>query len=321
MIKAVIINEYGGPGVLQYSDIEIPPLQPGEVRIRTIASSINPIDFKIRRGDLKLIVRKKFPIVLGHDIAGVVEELGSAHGSFSLGQKVYGMNSAPAMGAYASQVSLDEDKLATAPESIPLEEAAVIPLAGLTALQALRDHGMLRKGQQVLINGASGGVGTFAVQIAKIMGAEVTGVCSGRNTETVKKMGADTVIDYTHQSIEKLPNQYDLVFDAVGKSSYLRCRSILKKSGHYVTTLPGPSAFLWSWLTKFSHQSAHTMWVKSNRNDLEILRNYVDNEGLRPLIEKTYNYDQFADAMRHAESDRTIGKLLIRLNFPDTDQG
>ncbi len=321
MTKAIIIHEYGGPDVLQFGDINTTPVQPGEVKIKALASSINPIDFKVRRGDLKLIIRKNFPIVLGHDFAGEVVELGSAHSSFTLGQKVYGMNSASAMGAYAGHVTLHEDRLAPAPESIPLKEAAVIPLAGLTALQALRDHGKLRKKQQVLINGASGGVGSFAVQIAKIMGAEVTGVCSGKNTEIVKKLGADSVMDYTRQSIEKLPNQYDLVFDAVAKSSYPRCRSILKKSGHYVTTLPGPSAFFWSWLTKFSHQSAHTMWVRPNRKDLEVLRNYVDNEGLRPLIEKTYNHDQLADAMRHAESDRTVGKLLIRLNFPDTDQG
>lgn len=320
-MNAVVIEEYGGPEVLQEKKISTPLVQPGEVLVKVTASSINPVDYKIRRGDLKVVLRKRFPLVLGHDVSGEVVGLGSDNTSLKIGQNVFGMNPTSSMGTYAGYVNMKEEKVAPAPEKLGLAEAAVIPLAGLTALQGLRDHGKLRKNQEVLINGASGGVGSFAVQIAKIMGASVTGVCSGKNVETVRKLGADVVVDYTRQPITDLPNRYDLVFDAVAKSSFTQCRRILKKKGHYVTTLPGPSAFLWQGLSQFTGKSAHTMWVKSNREDLDTLRAYVDTAGLQPLIEKQYHYNQLAEAMRHAESDRTVGKLLIHMDFPDADQG
>jgi NADPH:quinone reductase-like Zn-dependent oxidoreductase len=318
-MNAVVIDKYGGPEVLQERKISTPLIKPGEVLVKLTASSINPVDYKIRRGDLKVVLRKRFPLVLGHDVSGEVVGLGSDNSSLKIGQKVFGMNPTFSMGAYAGYIAMKENNLATAPEKMGLAEAAVIPLAGLTALQGLRDHGKLGKNQEVLINGASGGVGSFAVQIAKIMGANVTGVCSGKNVETVRKLGADVVVDYTRQPITDLPNRYDLVFDAVAKSGFTQCRRILKRKGHYVTTLPGPAAFFWQALSKFTARSAHTMWVNSNRKDLDTLRGYVDMAGLHVLIEKQYHYHQLAEAMRHAESERTVGKLLIHMDFPDAD--
>lgn len=319
-MNAVVIENYGGPEVMQEKKISTPLLQPGEVLVKVTASSINPIDFKFRNGDLKLIMRKRFPLVLGHDVSGEVVGVGSSNSNLKIGQKVFGMNSTN-MGAYAGYVAMKEDKLASAPEKVSLAEAAVFPLAGLTALQGLRDHGRLRKNQEVLINGASGGVGSFAVQIAKILGATVTGVCSAKNMETVRQLGADVVIDYNSQPIKNIPNRYDLVFDAVGKSSFTESRKLLKANGHYVTTLPGPSAFIWQGLSKLSSKSAHTMWVKPNTEDLDTLRGYIDTAGLQPLIQKQYHHNQLPEAMRDAETNRTVGKLLIHMDFPDADQG
>ena len=318
-MNAIVTNRFGEPEVLEHRKISTPFVEPGKVLVKVAASSINPIDFKVRQGDLKFLLRNRFPLVLGHDFAGEVVGLGSPDSSLKIGQKVFGMNPFPRMGAYAGYISVKEKYLAAAPDSINLEDAAAVPLAALTALQGLRDFGKLKKGQDVLINGASGGVGTFAIQLGKLLGANVTGVCSGKNVNLVRSLGADMVIDYQQQSFEKLPDQYDLVFDAVGKSSFPKSRPVLKKKGNYVTTLPGPAAFLWKGLTVFTPRSAGTMWVKSNTTDLETLKGYIDSAGLKVVIEKTYNYDQLQDAMRHAETERTIGKLVIRMNFPDTD--
>lgn len=318
-MNAIVINRFGAPEVLEYRKLSTPFTEAGEVLVKIAASSINPIDFKVRQGALKLLLRKRFPLVLGHDFSGEIVGLGSPDSSFQIGQKVFGMNPFPGMGAYAGYIAVKEKYLATAPESLSLEDAAAIPLAALTALQGLRDFGKLKKGQDVLINGASGGVGTFAVQLGKLLGAHVTGVCSGKNVELVRSLGADMVIDYQQQSFEKLPDKYDLVFDAVGKSSFLKSRPVLKKKGNYVTTLPGPAAFVWKGLTAITPRSAGTMWVKPKTVDLETLKGYIDSAGLRAIIEKTYNYDQLQDAMRHAESERTVGKLVVKMNFPDTD--
>ena len=320
-MNAILINRYGDPDVLEHRKLSTPLIESGEVLVKVTASSINPIDFKVRQGGLKLMLRKPFPLVLGHDFSGEVVGLGKSVSSIKIGQKVFGMNPFPGMGAYAGYLAVKENYLAPAPQNIGLEEAASIPLAALTALQGLRDFGKLKKGQDVLINGASGGVGTFAVQLGKILGANVTGVCSGKNAETVRSLGADLVIDYHQQSFEKLPDKYDLVFDAVGKSTYLKSRPVLKSKGNYVTTLPSPVAFLWKGLTTFTPQSAGTMWVKPTTEDLKALQGYIDTGSLRPVIEKIYKHDQIKEAMRQAETNRTVGKLVVRMDFPDTDQG
>lgn len=318
-MNAIVINKYGGPEVLEPRKISPPSLKPGEVLIKTAASSINPIDFKVRKGDLKFVLRKKFPLVLGHDFSGEVVEVGSSDSHLQIGQKVFGMNPFPGMGAYAGYVAVKEKNLAAAPKSVSLEVAAAVPLAALTALQGLRDFGKLKKGQDVLINGASGGVGTFAVQLAKIMGAHVTGVCSGKNVALVRSLGADIVIDYQKQSFETLAEKYDLVFDAVGKSSFPKSRPVMKRKGTYVTTLPGPAAFFWTGLTKLTAQTGTTMWVKAQADDLKVLQDYIDTQAVKVIVEKIYDHDQIKDAMRHAETERTVGKRVVRMNFPDID--
>ncbi len=320
-MNAIVINEYGGTEVLEHRNISPPSPKPGEVLVKVAASSINPIDFKVRKGDLKLVLRKKFPIVLGHDFAGEVVEVGSPDSRIKIGQKVFGMNPFPGMGAYAGFVAVKEKNLAVAPASVSLEVAAAVPLAALTALQGLKDFGKLKKGQHVLINGASGGVGTFAVQLAKILGAHVTGVCSGSNVDRVRSLGADLVIDYQKQSFETLAKKFDLVFDAVGKSSFLKSRPVLKKRGTYVTTLPGPVAFFWTGITKLTPQTGTTMWVKARSEDLNNLQGYIDTGDLQIVVDKIYDYDQMQDAMRHAETERTVGKRVVKMNFPDADQG
>lgn len=314
-MQAIVIDNYGGPEVLNQRQLDTPKPGSKEVLVKVAASSINPIDFKIRQGALKFILNKKFPIVLGHDLSGEVVGLGSQISQFSVGDNVFGMNQFPNMGAYAEYVVVKEKYLAKAPLSISSSTSASVPLAALTALQGLRDFGKLEKGQEVIINGASGGVGTFAVQLAKQMGAHVTAVCSSKNIDLVLSLGADVAIDYQQQRFEDLPTNFDLVFDVVGKSSYTKSRLVMKRKGFYVTTIPAPSAFIWQGLTKLTQQTATPMWVKSNTGDLNILGAYIDNNTLKPIVENTYSAEELHAAMQHAETERTVGKLVIKMTF------
>lgn len=320
-MNAIVIDKYGSYDQLEVRKVSTPLLKEDEVLVKIEASSINPIDFKVIHGNLKFALRNPFPLIPGHDFAGKIVGVGDSSSPFEIGHPVYGMNQFPRMGAYAGYAAVKTKLLAAAPERIELSESAAVPLAALTALQGLRDFGKLQKGEEVLINGASGGVGTFAVQLAKIMGAQVTGVCSGKNTDLVQSLGADTVIDYHQHNFERLTQKYDLVFDVVGKSSFTKCWSVLKRGGHYVTTLPGPAALLWTGLSKVLPKQGTAMWVKSNTEDLDTLGGYIDTGSLKVIIEKKYAHRQIKEAIKHAETERTVGKLLVKMDFPDADQG
>lgn len=231
---------------------------------------------------------------------------------------MYGMNPFPRMGAYAEYVAVPEKYLSHTPEKLDDTEASAVPLTAMTALQALRDKARLKKGQKVLINGASGGVGTFAVQIAKILGAQVTGVCSTSNVELVKSLGADKVIDYKKQNFEDQPTQYDAIFDAVGKSSFSKCKSIIKPKGIYISTMPSPDLILSAGLSLFTGRSATTLWVKPSIEDLNVLANYIDNGAILPVIDHVYNYNEMEEAQKQAETERSVGKKVVKMNFPTT---
>lgn len=217
-MKAVIIRRYGAAEVLQYEDVEQPKIEPTQLLVKVRASSVNPIDWKIRQGMLSLITGSKFPKILGFDVAGEVVAIGSGVTRFKPGDAVYGSTSFPG-GGYAEFAAVPENLVVLKPTNLSYEEAAAVPLAALTALQALRDQGNIQTGQTVLINGAAGGVGSFAVQIAKALGTVVTGVSSTKNLDLVKSLLADRVIDYTQQDFTQDTAQYDIIFDAVGKRS------------------------------------------------------------------------------------------------------
>ncbi|MBW4612949.1 MAG: NAD(P)-dependent alcohol dehydrogenase [Desmonostoc vinosum HA7617-LM4] len=312
-MKAVIIRRYGLPEVLQYEDWSPPSIKPMHLLVKVHASSVNPIDWKIRKGMLSLITGNRFPMILGFDLAGEVVAVGSGVTDFEVGDAIYGGTGFPG-GAYAEFATVPAGIVAAKPTNLSYEEAATVPLAALTALQGLRDQGNIKSGQAVLINGAAGGVGIFAVQIAKTLGADVTGVCSTKNLDLVKSLGADRVIDYTQQDFTEGVLQYDIIFDAVGKKSFSRSKRVLKSDGVYVTTLPNPEVLVQSLLTAFiPGQKAKVFFEKPNTQDLLYLKNLIETGKIRPVIDRTYPLQELAAAHAYSESERAVGKIAIAI--------
>lgn len=314
-MKAAVIYSYGAPDVLQVADVEQPQIKPDQLLVKVYASSINPVDWKMRKGMLKLITGSKFPIILGFDVSGEVVEVGSQVTQFKPGDLIYARLDQLTGGAYAEYAVVSEKAAALKPTNVPHEQAAAVPLAAMTALQALRDEGRLEVGQKVLINGASGGVGTFAVQIAKVLGAgEVTGVCGSKNLELVKSLGADSVIDYTQQDFTKDSAKYDIVFDVVGNRSLSGCKPVLQSHGIYVTTQPSPGNFLQSFLTSLlPGQKYKVILLKSNSADLTYLKEQIEAEKIRSVIDRTYSLSEIAAAHTYSETERTVGKIVIMI--------
>lgn len=322
-MRAIVMDRYGSPDVLHHEEIDRPVPGPGQMLIKVRASSVNPYDWHILYGVPKLFrptfggLRGPKNRVLGADFAGVVEEVGSEVGRFAPGDEVYGQTAA---GAFADYVAVSESITAPKPASLSFEEAAAIPLAAVTALQGLRDHGEVRAGMSVLVNGASGGVGHFAVQIAKQLGAEVTGVCSTRNLDMVRELGADHVIDYTQENFTKGDNRYDLVFDLIGNHSVSASRRVVADGGMYLAG-HGQPEHLWLGPILFMARMAVTnlftkkrlkMFVASqSTDDLGVLAGMADEGTLRPVIDRTFPMEEVADAFRYLESWHARGKVVI----------
>lgn len=314
-MKAAVIYRYGSPDVFQIAEIDRPQIKADQILVKVHASSINPIEWKMRQGLLKLLTGSKFPIVLGFDVSGEVVEVGKQVTRFKPGDLVYSRMDQLTGGAYAQYAAIAEKAAALKPTNMSHKEAAAVPLAGMTALQAIRDEGEFKAGQKVLINGASGGVGTYAVQIAKVLGAsEVTGVCSGKNTELVKSLGADSVIDYTQQDFTEGATQYDVVFDVVGNLSLSKCKPVLQPQGIYVTTQPYPGNYLKSFLSALlPGQKYKVILLKTNSEDLKYLKAQIEAGKVRSIIDKTYPLSQIADAHTYAENEHTVGKNVIEI--------
>jgi 2-desacetyl-2-hydroxyethyl bacteriochlorophyllide A dehydrogenase len=311
-MKAAIINQYGNPEVLQYAEVEQPQLKPDQLLVKVHSSSVNPIDWKIRKGLLKILTGNQFPMILGFDVAGDVVEVGSRVTRFKVGDAIYARLNHKAGGAYAEYAAVAESIAAHKPETMSYEQAAAVPLAAMTALQALRDQGQLQTGQKVLINGASGGVGTFAVQIAKVLGAEVTGVCSSKNQDLVKSLGADHVIDYTQQDFTQDNVQYDIVFDVVGNRSFSDCKRVLQPKGIYITTQPLPGNFLRGVLTSLlPGQKYKVILLQSNGADLAYLKEQIEMGKIHSVIDRTYPLSETAAAHAYSETEHAIGKVVI----------
>lgn len=315
-MKAIVIERYGSADVLQEREVEKPSAQGDRVLVRVRATSVNPVDWKIRQGDLQLVSGFRFPLRLGSDFAGVVEAVGSQVSQFQIGDEVYSFTNPIGGGAYAEYVTVPAASLALKPQNMTFEEAAAIPVAGLTALQGMVDEGRLRPGHKVLINGASGGVGTFAVQIAKAMSAEVTAVCSGKNLELVRSLGADRTLDYTQQDFTQEPVEYDLILDAVGKRSFPQCQNVLKPQGIYVSTLPALdnlAATVQSYF--FPGKKAKFILIKPIPRDLDALRELVEAGKMRSILDRTYPLSEIAAAHTYSETGRTVGKIAIAVGI------
>ncbi|MEO0996111.1 MAG: NAD(P)-dependent alcohol dehydrogenase [Pseudomonadota bacterium] len=321
-MKAVTYRCYGSPDVLQYGDVAMPAIADDQLLVRVHAAGVNPLDWHYMRGT-PYIMRaesgfgKPSDPRLGVDFAGTVEAVGKNVTRFKPGDSVFG----GAAGAFAEYVRVRESgAVALMPENVSFDEAGTVAIAALTALQGLRDKGGLEAGQRVLINGASGGVGTFAVQIAKAMGAEVTGVCSTRNVEMVRALGADHVIDYKKQNFTETGKTYDLILDNVGSQSLGDTRRALEadgtlvlvgstSSGNWLGPLMRP---LQAYVTSpFVSENLIMLLAVLNREDLETLAAMMRSDEVTPVIDRRYALSDVADAIRYSETGRARGKIVI----------
>jgi NADPH:quinone reductase-like Zn-dependent oxidoreductase len=323
-MKAIVYCDYGSPDVLKVEDVEKPVPGDDEVLIRVRAAALNPLDWHFMRGTpyvgrIGMGLRRPEVTRLGVDFAGTVEAIGKKVTRFKPGDEVFGART----GAFGEYVSVRaEGAVAPKPANLTFEQAASVPIAAITALQGLRDKGQVRAGQKVLINGASGGVGTFAVQIAKSLGADVTGVCSSRNVDLVRSLGADRVIDYTRTDFTKGDQRYDLIFDTVGNHSLSECRRALNPGGIYLI-VGGPSgrwiapldralgAFV---LSPFVSQKLVMFFARMNRDDLVALGDLVQAGKVTPVIDRRYRLSEVPAAMRYLEEGHARGKVVIRLD-------
>ena len=276
------------------------------------------MDWKIRRGDLRLILWLRFPYIPGGDIAGEVVEVGPGVTRFKPGDAVVAFVDLKRGGGYAELAVVKESAAALKPGSLSFVEAASLPIAGVTALQALRDVGGLKDGGSVLINGGAGGVGHFAVQIARALGATVTATCGPSNVAFVESLGADTVIDYSREDFTRRPERYDVVFDAVAKSSFPACRHLLKPGGTYVTTLPGPGIFFWAAVQSTAGlfgraKRAKFLMVRPEGADLAFLGQLADQGRLRPTLGRTFPLERAREAHDESERGHTRGKIVLEV--------
>jgi NADPH:quinone reductase-like Zn-dependent oxidoreductase len=311
-MRAVVIDRYGGPEVLRQATVPRPVPTRGQVLVRTRFVGVNPKDVIVRKGKFKVATGKKFPLIVGHDIAGEVVEVG-AGADLAEGDRVFGMINDFAGRAYAQFAAVDAQQLAKVPSSIELRIAAAVPLAAQTALQALRDDARIEAGQRVLINGASGGVGVFAVQIAKILGADVTAVCSQRNTDLVTELGADRVIDYTQTELVELDATFDAIFDVFGNYSFGKLKHLLEPRGTYVQTIPSGRILRDVARTLLRRKRAKLVLVKSRRDQLDWLRQQIDTGSLRVVVDRSFSLEDAAEAHRYIETKRARGKVVLEL--------
>jgi len=323
LMKAIVYRCYGSPDVLEFEDVEKPTPADNEVLVKVHAASVNPLDWHYMRGSPYLMrlgsgLGAPKDSRMGVDFAGTVEAVGKNVTRFKPGDEVFGGRS----GAFAEYVIVPDDRaMALKPSNATFEQAASMPIAAITALQALRDKGQLKPGQKVLINGASGGVGTFAVQIAKSFGAEVTGVCSTRNVEMVRSIGADHVVDYTKEDYTESGQQYDLIIDNVGNHSLLANRRVLNSDGIFVI-IGGPKG---NWLaplinpikalmlSPFVGQEFVMLLAKMDKDDLTILGNLMQAGKVTAVIDRRYRLSEVPAAIRYSEEGHARGKIVIDL--------
>ncbi|MEG4392766.1 NAD(P)-dependent alcohol dehydrogenase [Microcoleus sp. BROC3] len=311
-MKAVAFDRYGSAEELQYRELSKPIAKSNELLVRVRASSVNPVDWKIRQGHLQLLTGFNFPRIVGSDISGVVLEVGREVTQFQPGDEVYTFLNPLNGGACAEYAAVAESSAAIKPKNITHTEAAAVPIAGLTALQSLRDLGQIQAGNKVLINGASGGVGTFSVQFAKAMNAEVTGVCSAKNREVVKSLGADFVLDYEEIDFTEQTDKYDIILDAVGTRTFAECEKVLLSEGVYISTLPSLdnlAPMLTSWF--ISGKKAKLIVANANTSDLGSLRELIESDKVEPIVDRTYSLAEVAAAHAYSETGRAIGKIAI----------
>ncbi len=319
-MKAIVYREYGSPDALRCEDVPQPTPGDTEVLLRVRAAALNPLDWHFMRGTpyigrLALGLRKPRMTRPGRDVAGEVEAVGKSVTQLVPGDAVFGT----CRGALAEYACASASAVAPKPKGVSFEQAASVPIAGLTALQGLRDRAQVKPGHRVLINGAAGGVGTFAVQVAKALGAEVTGVCSTRNVDLVRPLGADRVVDYTQEDFTKVGIRYDVLFDCVGSRSLADCRRVLEPKGIYVAV--GGAIGRWIGpldrvlrtlaLSPFVSQKLALFVAQPSREDLTTLGQWLESGTVRPVIDATFRLSEAVAAMRRMASGHARGKIVL----------
>ena len=321
-MQAVVHTRYGPPDALEVREVERPTPEANEVLLRVHAASVNAADWHVMRGEPFLVrlmgygIRAPKRAPFGADVAGEVEAVGSDVTAFRPGDAVFGDLSESGRGSFAEYVCASEDALASLPAGLSYEKAAAVPMAAVTALQGLRDRGQIRKGERVLVNGASGGVGTFAVQLAKTYGAEVTGVCRTEKVDAVRSIGADKVIDYTEVDYVKTGEHYDLILDAGAHQSVFASRRALAPGGRYVLIggAFGPTLqamALGPLLSRLGNADVTFLLAEPNRADLAVVGELLESGDVAPVIDRRYSLEEVPEAIAYLEAGRATGKVTI----------
>ncbi|MCE7790945.1 NADP-dependent oxidoreductase [Salipaludibacillus sp. CUR1] len=310
-MKAIMIDNYGSRQELKEREIDTPSLKESQVLVELHATSINPIDWKVREGYLKEMLPFDFPIILGWDAAGVVIETGSRVTDFKVGDRVFSRPDTTREGTYAEYAAVDAHLLAHMPEKMSFEEAAAIPLAGLTAWQCLTEFKSIKEGDHVLIHAGAGGVGNFAIQIAKNMGAYVTTTASGKNADFLYSLGADKVIDYKNEDFSETLSDVDFVLDAVGGEVQSKSYHVLKQDGLLVSIVEPPSEDE----AGKHHVHAHFHWLEPDGDQLQKLAGLYEQDKVKPVVGTTFDFNEESLQEAHAlsESTHARGKIVIQI--------
>jgi NADPH:quinone reductase-like Zn-dependent oxidoreductase len=308
-MKAIVINQYGGKEVLKETEIEKPNIGDDQVLVEVHATSINPIDWKLREGYLKEMLPFEFPIILGWDVAGIIAETGKDVSNFKKGDRVFARPATTNRGTYAEYTTVDSHLLAKMPDEMSYADAAAIPLAGLTAWQCLVDFGEVKQGEKVLIHAGAGGVGIYAIQIAKSLGAEVVTTASEKNSEFLKSLGADRVINYKEEEFSEVLENVDFVLDSIGGEVQSNSYKVLKESGKLVSIVSPPDEEE----AKKHDVNAGFLWLEPNGEQLKKLADAYSSGNIKPVIGSTFNFSEEALQEAHAlsETHHARGKIVI----------
>jgi len=308
-MKAIVAHEYGGPEVLKYEDVPRPEPKENQILLRVIAAGVNPVDAMIRSGMFGKSAKDAFPLTPGADIAGIVEKVGSKVTKFKAGDPVFAYVSVEGGGGYADYALAAERDAAAKPKSLTYVEAAAVPIVALTAWQALIDTAKMGAGQTVLIHGGSGGVGSFAIQIAKARGAKVIATASTANQDLLKELGADVVVDYTKQKFEDVAKDVDVVLDSVGKDTLARSYGVMKKGGFIVSIVADPNQ---TQLDKYAIRGAGIS-VEPNGDELAQIGRLIDEKRIKVIVSQTFPLTEAAKAQEQVATHHTRGKIVLKV--------
>ncbi|MHC9537418.1 NADP-dependent oxidoreductase [Dellaglioa sp. BT-FLS60] len=313
-MSAVVIDEFGGQDQLKQREVPMPEMTADQVIIKEKAAGINPIDWKTREGYLQPMLKWSFPIILGWDVAGVITEVGANVTDWKVGDDVFARPATTRFGTYAEYTAVDANLLAPKPENISFEEAAAVPLAGLTAWQALFDHGHLQKGEKVFIHAGSGGVGSFAIQLAKSVGAYVITTTSSKNLDFVKGLGADQVIDYNQTDFTEVLKDIDLVIDTIGGKAQEKSVGILKHGTGRLVAITGIDSEKTSGLAEARKVTFNSIWLEPNGEELTKMADMLENGTLKVILDSVHEFsaEGVAEAHDRSESHHALGKIVVR---------